>query len=154
MDITVAQFRTMYPEFFGATDPQIAGWLTLAEILVNECAWGKAYQMGVLMFTAHNVALSMLNAAGAASGGVPGIARGVVSGESAGSLSVSYDTAASLIPGAGHWNLTYYGQQFAYYIRIFGAGGIQVGAGGAGGLFLPMVGFPFGPVGPGWGVPW
>lgn len=129
--ITPAEFLVAFPEFSNKTafpDTQIQFWATIAAMMLNARAWGRQLQLGMMLFIAHNIALEALAQAGTANGGIPGINRGVVASEAAGSVSVSYDTANALVPDAGHWNLTIYGTRFMWLVNMFGAGPIQIGA--------------------------
>jgi hypothetical protein len=72
----------------------------------------------------------MMNQKAAASGGIPGLSRGVINSEAAGAVSVGYDANAGIEPGAGHWNLTNYGTRFIQMLMLIGAGPTQVSPGG------------------------
>lgn len=85
--------------------------------------------VGAELFVAHNCALRKYAQNTAAAGGVPGLQKGVISSESADGGSVSYDTSAGIVEGEAHWNLTFYGVQFIYMVRMVGAGPMQIGAG-------------------------
>lgn len=126
----IAQFRTNFPEFADAAKfpaGPIAFWSGLGEKLISSDRFGSAYGEAVALFTAHNLVLAIGNARTAAGGGIPGRgAGGAVSSKSVGSVSVSYDTASSMEDGAGHWNLTTYGQQYVSMARLFGHGGYQL----------------------------
>lgn len=155
---TVAAFRAQFPEFSEvvATDAQISLWLNIGSIMLPECVWKRMWPLAVMLFAAHNVSLSILRQGEAAAGGAPGIARGVVASEAGGSLSVGYDTAATLQKDAGQWNYTTYGQYLAQLMSYFGMGGVQVGAGNA--PYVLAVPFTEFACGPGWtgggGSPW
>lgn len=155
MALSVAQFRIDFPEFADTTtylDSGISFWIKAAGLLLNQRRFGTIYDLATELFVAHNVALGQYNLLGG-QGGVPGLSRGVISSESGGSVSASYDTGSATVVDAGHWNLTDYGTRFIWLVRMFGAGPIQVGpgCGGLDGFFLPVpLGFSFGP---GWYAP-
>lgn len=125
----VAQFRADFPEFASTTDypsSMVTFWGGIAEQLVDVSRWGTLYDQGVSLFVAHNIALQRKNIQAAAGGGVPGAQSGAISSKSVGTVSVSYDTAASMMPNAGHWNMTVYGIQFIQLGRLLCAGAVQL----------------------------
>lgn len=134
---TLAQFIQDFPEFNAAinpgnalpfSNPAIQYWLNFATIVLNQGLWGKMYYFAVEMFAAHNLALE----AWATQGGpqnVPGIAKGMIAGKSAGDVSVTYNNAGVLATDAEHWNFTVWGIRLIRYIRMIGAGPRQVGVG-------------------------
>lgn len=139
--ITYAQFIVDFPEFANATVFPQSGfnfYLNWASLMLTP-RWGAPaptgqpytlYDIGTELFIAHNLAIEALNAKAALAGGVPGLNRGVISGEVAGAVNISYDTANGLEADAGHWNLTTYGTRFVSMLRLLGAAPIQVGPGG------------------------
>lgn len=92
---------------------------------------------GIELFTAHHMAMQMQNNKAAANGTTPGQQTGVVSGKSIDKISVTYDNSATLMENAGFFNLTTYGMQFIYLVRMFGSGGMQVNGCAEYGIF-PM----------------
>lgn len=127
MDIVL--FRVDFPEFSDAVrfpDSTIIFWSDLGAELISADRYGGTFTKAVELFTAHNIVLAAGNAASAASGGLPGQTVGLVSSKAVGSVSVSYDTSSAMIPGAGHWNKTIYGQQYSYLTRIMGQGCYQL----------------------------
>jgi hypothetical protein len=153
--ITPAQFRADLPEFDNVTtfpDSQIVFWSKIASRMVNEERFGGDTVMIALMldlFIAHNVALEAQAQLGATGGGVPGINRGIIASAAGGSVNVSYDTGGASDPSASHWNLTIYGTRFINWIKMFGAGPVQVGTPI---LLGVVVGSGLGEIcGPGWG---
>lgn len=127
---TPADLRAAFPEFVDPpyTDATINYWLGIATKMVNVDRWGELYAHGVLLFTAHMLALarrSQVSVAGA--NGIPGIVTGVLSSKSADGLSASYDVSSITEENAGHWNLTMYGLQYIRAARMMGAGPIHIG---------------------------
>lgn len=124
-----AQFRADFPEFASTTDypgSMLDFWSGIAAELVDLTRWGTLYDQGVSLFVAHNIALQRKNIQAAAGGGVPGSQSGAVASKTVGSVSVSYDTGAAMLPNAGHWNLTLYGMQYIQLARMIGAGAVQL----------------------------
>ena len=155
--INAAQLRADYPEFADTDaypDSGINYWLNLAGLLLNGARWGVSaadpwpdpapalalYDVATELFVAHNITIEKKAADAAAIGAVPGESTGMVSGKSVAGVSISYDTAAAMEAGAGHWNLTVYGTRFAKLMRMAGAGPIQVGGcGGAVGAWPGVI---------------
>lgn len=104
----------------------ITFWINLGTKMLNADRWGNIIDEGVELFTAHNVALEMLAQRDMNAGGIPGIAKGIVSGKSAGDVNIQYDTNSTMDEKAGHWNYTTYGQRFIRLSNMVGAGPIQV----------------------------
>ena len=132
MTITVQQFRADFPEFSSTTtfaNSQIQFWLDIAYSMLNAARWGRQLNIGVEMFTAHNIAIEAKAQAEAVNGGIPGSQVGPINSKSVDKVSVGYDTGAGLQPDAGHWNLTVYGTRFIRLVRMFGAGPLQIGVG-------------------------
>jgi len=151
--VTIGSFREDFPVFANTAtwpDDQIQFWINIATSMLNQCRWGDQWKIAIDLYVAHNIVLEAYSAGG---GDLPGLARGVVSGESGAATSVSYDVPSATVAGASHWNLTIYGIRLARLISFFGAGPIQFtgsfyGEGyGGGGLFVlnGIVG-----IGPGW----
>jgi hypothetical protein len=138
--IDYAQFTTDFPEFANTTTyPQSVFnfWLNFASLMLTP-RWGAPadpgqpstmYDVGTELIIAHNLALEAINQQAAAAGGVPGLNRGIISSETAGAVSVSYDTANGLELDAGHWNLTTYGTRFVSIARLIGAAPTQISPG-------------------------
>jgi hypothetical protein len=80
------------------------------------------YDIGLELLVAHYITLNKKQADAAAAGALPGLAEGVISSKSVGPASVSYDTQLTGEPGAGHWNLTTYGQRYYRLAEMMGSG--------------------------------
>lgn len=129
MTFDIGAFRTAFPEFASnVTYPteQIQFWVNLAQLQVDKCVWKRAWNTGVSLYVAHEIALSALNARAASFGGTPGVSGGIANTKTVGSATVGYDTVSTAEKDAGYWNLTNYGKQFIHLARIFGAGCIQL----------------------------
>lgn len=130
--ISFAQFTADYPEFASASQAQFTLYQTRAQMHLND-RWGtpsgaadptgySQYDIGMELVLAHFLTRARLRAlAGAAAG----IGKGVVSAESAGPGSLSYDTASATEEAAGHWNETDYGREYVQMARLIGAGATQ-----------------------------
>lgn len=147
--ITADQFRTDYPEFQDKTkypDSAVNYWLAVATLMLNAGRWCDILNLGIALFVAHNLVLEAQAQTAAVAGGWPGVSKGAISGETAGSVTVNYDSSMTLEEGAGHWNLTVYGTRFIWLVNQVGAGPVQVGpCGDASGVIPGMQNGVFGP---------
>lgn len=144
--MTPAEFRASFPQFVSATlypDSSVQFWLTLAGKLLRPERWQDVLPEGIGLFVAHNLALEGPAGAGSKT---PGVGTGMVASKTVGKLSVSYDNSVGIDATAGHWNLTTFGMRFLTLMRMAGTGGIQLGAGGYGGLG-PSLTFGYPPYG-------
>ena len=119
----IGQFREDFPEFGDDEkypDSMVTFWSGIAEARLNQARWENLYTHGLELATAHYLTLAAENAV------MPGSAPGLAASESAGDVSVSYDTSAISIAGAGHWNQTVYGRQFMELSLMAGTGGVQL----------------------------
>lgn len=131
MTVTVADFIAAYPEFYDGPDPQpatgiVQGWIDFAILMLPADRWGAALDRGVMLYVAHHLALQVRDQRAGRTGGGAGQMSGPVASKAVDKVSVSYDTGAATIEGAGDFNLTTYGVQFSRLARMFGAGGIQL----------------------------
>ncbi|MCK4883534.1 MAG: DUF4054 domain-containing protein [Candidatus Diapherotrites archaeon] len=129
MAFTTAQFRLDFPEFADDTkytDSMVSFWSGLGLKLISESNFDDVYDEAISLFTAHNLAIQAGNISASAGGGAVGGLSGAIGSKSVGSASISYDTASSMEPDAGHWNTTTYGKQFISLMRLYGGGGLHV----------------------------
>lgn len=127
MSVSVQDFREAFPAFGDAADARVGFWLKLASKQLNAARWGDLLPEGTCLFVAHNLELERE----AAKVGASAAAAGPVVSESqaVGGVSLSESragTAATGNLGAGHYNLTIYGQQYWQLAQIVGMGGSQL----------------------------
>lgn len=143
--VSNTQFREDFTEF-SRTDkfpePLLTFWLAVAEKLVNADRWGDLTALGVELFAAHNITLEANAQLQATFGKVPGMAVGVLTSKSVDKVSAGYDASGSMVDGAGHWNLTIYGQRYIKLVQLHGAGPVQVGVPGYGGVNVAASAWP------------
>ncbi len=123
--VDYATFVSVFPEFASpATYPeaQVAFWLGQAPNQISEARFGRSVDLGCMLFAAHNLALGAKDAMAAAGGGISGSASGVVASKTVDKVTVSYDTGATTIVGAGAWNATTYGQRLYKMIQAANTG--------------------------------
>jgi len=129
MTVTVASFRTGFPEFASASDypdGQVMFWLVMAGTMLNPDAWNDFLDVGTMLYIAHHLAIGIKDQKSVAAGGVPGTVNGPQSSKSVDKVSASYDTGSVVYDGGGFWNSTMYGIRFYQMARLAGAGGVQM----------------------------
>lgn len=129
MAVTYTSFVAVFAEFADTSAyPQasVEFWLSQAPFQLNANRLRNSYDLAVMLFTAHNLALGRRDARSAAGGGIPGQATGPTSSKTVDKVSVSYDTGATTYDGAGEWNATTYGQRLYRLLRAVGAGPLYV----------------------------
>ena len=131
MTITVDQFRTNFPEFTDAkayTDEGIQFWFDVAALFMNASRWAAAFDVGVQLYTAHQLSLQYNAAYLAAAKQSPGGVIGAQTSASIDKVSWARDASAAMIEGAGAYNLSSYGIRWYQMSRLMGAGAVYVGA--------------------------
>lgn len=121
--MTPTEFRAQFPEFTvdKYSDQTVGVWITTAGHMMNAGRWASLLPYGTALYVAHHLASKMgLPGGGVASQG------GAVASKSVDKVSVGYDTGASTVEGANHWNTTRYGVEYASLARMIGAGGLQI----------------------------
>lgn len=123
MALDNATFRTTFPEFTDVTkypDAMLTFWMTFSKNFVDAVKWGDAYDAGLSLVLAHHLVNAFNNQSD------PGSGSRLSSGESAGDVSISYDTTNMIEEGGGHWNATSYGKQYLRMARFLGGCARQV----------------------------
>jgi uncharacterized protein DUF4054 len=124
MAIDKTAFRAAFPEFTSTVDypdAMLSFWETVSGVHVSASKWGDLYNTGMYLVLAHYITIAKNNKAGN-----PGSGAGLVGSESAGDVSVSYDTGSTKEENAGQWNLTTYGQQYLRLCRMVGGVAVQI----------------------------
>lgn len=155
--MTPTLFRHVYRQFANpdtAPDDAINYWITLAGNYLNgsQTSFGQRFDpvsldYGIGLFVAHHLTLDQRDIATAAAGGVPGEIKGPPTAKAVDKVSASYDSKAVTFADEAFWNQTRYGVQLMDLVRRFGAGAIQLGLDGTGGLLDPFPGFGIDPPG-------
>ena len=138
--MTPQLFRTVYRQFADpdlSPDAAINYWIGIAQNFLNGSIssvgqrWdATSLDYGIGLFVAHHMTLDARDIATAQAGGVPGEVKGPASAKSVDKVSQSYDTSAVTFENEAFWNMTRYGIQLLNTARMFGSGGVQLGAGG------------------------
>jgi hypothetical protein len=130
--VPVSQFRRDFPEFADATkfpESTILYWMAVASLLLNAQRWCDALYLATELYVAHNIVFEAQAQQTSLKGGFPGLSKGAISAESAGQVSINFDTTMTLEKDAGNYNYTVYGQRLWRLIQLFGAGPVQIGPG-------------------------
>lgn len=97
--LDIKDFRKSFPEFVDKdkyTDGMINFWSGIADLQLNSIRWADLRNHGIQLFVAHNITLQAQNVASSAiTGGVPGQGSGIMAAESAGQVSINFDTQTS-----------------------------------------------------------
>lgn len=131
MAVTVESFRAEYPEFSDAAaypTPSLQASIVLAGKMMDAARWGDLLDHGTSLIVAHRAVRQRRASVDARFGKVPGMASGPVASKGVDKVNMSFDTGAVNEEGAGHWNLTTYGQEYIRLARMIGAGPVHVGA--------------------------
>lgn len=132
---TIADFRTLYPQFTAELVPDIfiEAYLELAGASLEEARYHKAWRIAMSLFIAHfaTLYLQSLTPEGADAQEVmaAGQLRGLDAGQSADGVSYSVDYSSYKLEdleGWAQWKLTVYGLQFASLAKLYGKGGMYV----------------------------
>ncbi len=118
-DPTVADFKSLFPEFDPLDDAVITVWLDQALATLSSSNWGVCYNEAVLYLTAHNLALSQKRIASAQVRGANVLissTAGPLTSASGAGLSVSYafsNLATTGNANQSQYQKTDYGQYYA-----------------------------------------
>jgi len=119
-----ATFRTNFTEFASTTtypEAMLTFWTSVAGNYVSASKWGDAYDIGMSLVLAHLLVTATANQSGGTGSGV-----GLSNSESAGDVSIGYDTANYSEKDGGHWNTTSYGRQYLRMAKFMGGCARQI----------------------------
>lgn len=139
LNVTPAQFLIDFPAF-GLDTQKYPGqtvlmYLTLATKVLNKNRFGDYLNLASELFAAHYLTLDAADMEVAEAGGIMGQKGGQVASKSLGAGSISFDTAGSVEPGGGQWNLTTFGKRYYRLAMMAGSGAVQISGGGSPGDF-------------------
>lgn len=114
----LSDFRAMFPELSAKSDNQVNLWLGNATPVFNLERWDDLLFMGMLYWTAHQLVVATANA------GQQLVDDGVM--KKVGDIAKTRDATIMNKQADNPMYRTYYGQQYLYYQKIVGVGGISV----------------------------
>ena len=128
--MNIGTFRAAFPEFKNTEtypDAQITFWAALAEQQLPQSLWKTIWPQACNLYVAHELVIAQQNLRATNAGGTPGTSSGgQATSKTVGSATVQYDAMSTTEKDAGYWNLTSYGKQLYRFIKMFGAGCIQL----------------------------
>lgn len=145
--LTVAEFRAILPAFSSVTlypDAAVAFWTKQAVTLpvIDADRWGQFYELGICLWVGHVLTIGAAQQNRGAT-----LGSGVPASKSVNGVSISYDTQMGIEVNAGWYGTTPWGNAFLHYLRMAGAGPMQIGTGyfwnAPGSVIFP--GFPYRP---------
>lgn len=124
-----AQFRQDFPEFTDTAkypDSAVNMWMGLAIKVLPPLVWLDYLDVGIELYTAHNLTIAARNQATAALGGLPGEVKGPMTGKTVDKVSASYGSGLVALSDGGYYNQTTYGIQLLQLARMVGTASIQL----------------------------
>lgn len=115
---TVTSFRALFPEFQATADAAIQTWIDASGPFFNVSRWDDLLTLGVSYWTAHQLMLAGANAAQPLTDDT--------TMQKAGDVSFQRDAQLVNAEAKNPYMRTAYGQQYLYYMRMAGAGGVAV----------------------------
>lgn len=114
---TPADLKARYPEFAQADDTQVGLVISEAALEVDQKAWGKFYQAGVLALAAH-----MLFIQGRRGGTGAGALPGPVTSKKVGEIALSYAAPPIKSTAEAMYASTAYGQRYLQLRQLIAIG--------------------------------
>lgn len=115
---TPSDIRNMTSEFDSLTDPRVQFYIDLADLEINEDAWGSRAKAAEMLLTCHKmVVMGALNSGQ----GAGSSASGAVQAVSVGDVSVTYASDSASDPS--DLNASSYGREYARMVRLAAIGG-------------------------------
>lgn len=112
MTITVESFLSKFPSFNNVPRAKIQDYLDFAQEYLSKYNWGKWWVRAVELYTAHNLALDVLQEKGM--GGLDAL-QGIPASKSVDNVSKSYDTSVFRTRDSdddGDYKYTIYGRRY------------------------------------------
>jgi hypothetical protein len=117
--INTITFLEKFPQFNDLNkypEESIQFWFDYSMKFFDIQRWGKFYEDGLYLLTAHNLILAGMN----------GHISGILTSKSVDSVSAGYDVNSIMYKNAGLYNRSVYGMQYYHLSQIIGAGPIGV----------------------------
>ena len=123
-EYTSNNFLTAYPQFSIIDISVVDAWVGIAHQCVKYSLWDKTWELGMGLFIAHFLTLYQQTIEEDLVNPVlsKGLSRGLITSESVGGMSVSYDLSSftSEFDGWGTFKQTIFGQQYVHFLQMMG----------------------------------
>lgn len=142
LQVTTEQFFNFFPFFNNSTFYPVSIVETYLKIALNFVPaerWGETWAYGVSLVCAHLLTIYRMTMTNIQQGG-DGNVVGVVTSLSAPGVSKGINVDIGSVENGAFWNTTTFGRQYLTFVRLFGFGATQLGAGFAFGFFgIPTI---------------
>ena len=123
-EYTSDNFLMAYPQFSMLDISIVDAWVGIAHQCVKYSLWDKTWELGMGLFIAHFLTLYQQTIEENLGNPVlsKGLSKGLITSESVGGMSVSYDLGSftSEFDGWGTFKQTIFGQQYAHFLQMMG----------------------------------
>lgn len=123
-EYTSNNFLMAYPQFSIIDISVVDAWVGIAHQCVKYSLWDKTWELGMGLFIAHFLTLYQQTIEEDLGNPVlsKGLSKGLITSESVGGMSVSYDLGSftSEFDGWGTFKQTIFGQQYVHFLQMMG----------------------------------
>lgn len=123
-EYTSDNFLRAYPQFSILDISVVDAWVGIAHQCVKYSLWDKTWELGMGLFIAHFLTLYQQTIEEDLGNPVlsRGLSKGLITSESVGGMSVSYDLSSftSEFDGWGTFKQTIFGQQYVHFLQMMG----------------------------------
>ena len=123
-EYTSDNFLMAYPQFSMLDISIVDAWVGIAHQCVKYSLWDKTWELGMGLFIAHFLTLYQQTIEEDLGNPVlsKGLSKGLITSESVGGMSVSYDLGSftSEFDGWGTFKQTIFGQQYVHFLQMMG----------------------------------
>lgn len=123
-EYTSDNFLRAYPQFSILDTSVVDAWVGIAHQCVKYSLWDKTWELGMGLFIAHFLTLYQQTIEEDLGNPVlsKGLSKGLITSESVGGMSVSYDLSSftSEFDGWGTFKQTIFGQQYVHFLQMMG----------------------------------
>ena len=123
-EYTSDNFLRAYPQFSMLDTSVVDAWVGIAHQCVKYSLWDKTWELGMGLFIAHFLTLYQQTIEEDLVNPVlsKGLSKGLITSESVGGMSVSYDLGSftNEFDGWGTFKQTIFGQQYVHFLQMMG----------------------------------
>ena len=123
-EYTSDNFLRAYPQFSILDTSVVDAWVGIAHQCVKYSLWDKTWELGMGLFIAHFLTLYQQTIEEDLVNPVlsKGLSKGLITSESVGGMSVSYDLGSftNEFDGWGTFKQTIFGQQYVHFLQMMG----------------------------------